>query len=418
MQIKIKIIFCDTKFKNSDNPPVFKCTCESIHKLSNNLNNYYLMKFNMSKFINGPINYVELTGTINGIEKHITFFMDYHYTIYKQTRCESFDSIDISQYLYKIIKQSTCPLDFFLEIRMEEILNPTGNKRDIYIREVIEMFKSELIIEKQFDRNFVRYAKSNQNVRLHWLDMRDNFNMFKLMKIIDKKIKPNLKLLMETENVEYKNKAIEYLERIKINITNLKTNLNDVLTNTSTITYNKIEQKEKYYMNKIINQIANQELKKSIREFTTGYFNRLFQIFEMLMSELDSLLINFKPQDTEQTIKLVDFLHEMIIDLHSIFTDVFLLRRILDKNYINKAIVYSEAQHAINSIGFLVKFCDFKIVNVHLSEIKSMDELMDIIKKSEHVYNIYKYFYQKNKEYTQCVKYDEYILNMLPNGCK
>ena len=370
----------------------------------------------MSQFINGPINYVELTGKINGLEKHICFFMDYHNSLDKQTRCDSFDSIDISQYLYKIIKESTCPLDFFMEIRMDEINNPTSNKRDIYIKEVIEMFKSEFVVEKQFGRNFVHYAKSNKNVRLHYLDIRDNFSMFKLMKIIGNKIKTNLNLLLETGNIEFKNKILVYLEKIKANITNLKTNLTGALTSMST--YDKIEQKEKYYMDKIINQINNQELKNNIREFTIGYFNRLIQIFEILMSELDTAIKNFKPNDAEQTIKLVDFLYEMIIDLHSIFTDVFLLRRILDKNYISKAIVYSGAQHAINSIGFLVKFCDFKIINVHLSEIKSMDELTDIIKKSQHVYNIYKYFYQKNKEYIQCVKYDEYILNMLPNKCK
>ena len=55
----------------------------------------------MPKYINGPTNYVQLKGKINGYEKNIFLFMDRHYEIDKQTRCESFDSIDISHYLYK-----------------------------------------------------------------------------------------------------------------------------------------------------------------------------------------------------------------------------------------------------------------------------------------------------------------------------
>ena len=169
----------------------------------------------MSQFINGPINYVELSGTIDGVEKHITFFMDTHYALDKQTRCESFDSIDIAQYLYKTIKKATCPLDFFMEIKEKNINEPTTNKKNIYIKEVMEMFKSEIIVENEVDRNVVKYAKSNQNVRLHYLDIRDHFNMFKLMEIVTSKIKPNLELLLETDNCEYKNNILEYF-RLKL----------------------------------------------------------------------------------------------------------------------------------------------------------------------------------------------------------
>jgi len=370
----------------------------------------------MSQLVNGPINYVELTGTINGVEKYITFCMDNHNSLDKQTRCDSFDSIDIAQYLYKKIKDSTCSLDFFMEIRKENINEPVTNKRNIYIEEVMEMFKTEFIIKKELDRNLVKYSKSNPKVRLHWLDIRDNFNMFKLMKIISGKIKKNMQLLLETGNNKYENKIIEYFKKVQIDISNLKKNLLDALTNPNI--YDKNEQKDKYYMNKLINRYENQELKNNIITFITGYFNRIVQIFDKLMEELNLIIINFKPENMVQIEKLIDFLYEMIIDLYSIFTDGFLLRRILDKNYIRKSIVYSGSQHSINCIGFLVKFCKFKIINVYSSEIGNLDQLMDIIKNTEHVYNIYKYFYQKTKEYTQCVRYDEYIINMLQNICK
>ena len=47
--------------------------------------------------------------------------MDIHQDLDSQTRCDSFDSIDISQYLYKLIKNTTEPLDFFLEIQYENL---------------------------------------------------------------------------------------------------------------------------------------------------------------------------------------------------------------------------------------------------------------------------------------------------------
>ena len=54
----------------------------------------------MTEYINGLINFANLRGSIGGIDKNIYFFMDSHNDLDNQTRCESFNSIDISQYLY------------------------------------------------------------------------------------------------------------------------------------------------------------------------------------------------------------------------------------------------------------------------------------------------------------------------------
>ena len=103
----------------------------------------------MTEYINGPINFAHLRGSINGIDKNIYFFMDKHYELDNQTRCETFNSIDISQYLYKIIKETKKPLDFFMEIRTSDINNIVTNKRDIYIKDVVSLFKTEFIVEKK-----------------------------------------------------------------------------------------------------------------------------------------------------------------------------------------------------------------------------------------------------------------------------
>lgn len=61
----------------------------------------------------GPVNYVQLSGKINNINKNITIFLDKHMGLDNQTRCDSFDSVDISQYLYQLIVNASKPLDFF-----------------------------------------------------------------------------------------------------------------------------------------------------------------------------------------------------------------------------------------------------------------------------------------------------------------
>ena len=75
----------------------------------------------MAQFINGPTNYVELKRSVGNVEKSIVFFMDTHNELNNQTRCDTFDSVDVAQYLYKTIKETTIPLDFFMEIRQKRI---------------------------------------------------------------------------------------------------------------------------------------------------------------------------------------------------------------------------------------------------------------------------------------------------------
>ena len=111
--------------------------------------------------------------------------------------------------------------------------------------------------------------------------------------------------------------------------------------------------------------------------------------------------------------KLVDIIHETIIDIYSLFTDLYLLRRILDKNYINKSIIYSGSQHSLNYIYFLVKYFDFKIVKIHKinennenKDENTIDKIIKSVKNTDIVYDIYKLFIDKEKPYEQCIMYE------------
>lgn len=83
---------------------------------------------------------------------------------------------------------------------MDELKSKQTNKRDIYIKEIFELFKSEFVIEKINDKDTVRYSKSNPNVRLHYLDIRNFMDIDSIRFIIKNKIKKIFNLLYTSKN--------------------------------------------------------------------------------------------------------------------------------------------------------------------------------------------------------------------------
>ena len=134
-------------------------------------NNQKRQNNNNMIFLNGPINYLKLSNN----NSQINIFMDLHAPIYRQKKCEDYDSKDIDKYFNKILSTAstlnTDTLDFFLEI------NPTAinykNKyysNDNYLASVRKMF-SKLYKEKY--SNLEENDMPEQNIRLHYMDIRD-----------------------------------------------------------------------------------------------------------------------------------------------------------------------------------------------------------------------------------------------------
>lgn len=321
-------------------------------------------------YINGPVNYIKLSGKINNSDKIIYIFMDSHKKIDEQTRCETFDSIDISHYLYREIKYAKDYLVFFMEIRQEHIFAPESVKRDIYIKEVNEMFKS---VFNKTDINKIKYSNTNPKVRLHYLDIRDNFELFEILKIIDL-----IKKEINTMTINDIILKITYIDKLLDNLTNNIINIkNNIINNNS---------RQEYYLNKIINKYSDENLRKNIYSFITD--NYLF-----IMKNIRDVIINIK-FNTNEINKLINNLYEMIIDIYSLFTDAYLLRRILDKSYVKNAVIYTGSLHALNYLFFLVKYYDFKIIKIFDSVELDYNKIID--KKEKVAFYIYNLIINKN----------------------
>lgn len=85
--------------------------------------------------------------------------------------------------------------------------------------------------------------------------------------------------------------------------------------------------------------------------------------FVDIESELDEIkyttdVINIEKLNYME--KIINFIEKVSLNLYSLFADCYLLRRVLDKNYITNAIIYTGALQTIYYIFFLIKFYNFE----------------------------------------------------------
>jgi hypothetical protein len=87
----------------------------------------------------------------------------------------------------------------------------------------------------------------------------------------------------------------------------------------------------------------------------------------------------------------IKIIEKSITSVNNIFVDIYTLRRILDKTYVNNVIIYSDSGFMIKNIFGLVNLFDFKIVEICNSKYQ-VKELNSKIKKmkcnEDYIYKI------------------------------
>jgi len=88
----------------------------------------------MTIYVNGPINVVNLSGTIYGIKKNVQLFMDVHVPVEYETQCSDYNSINFPQYFVEKMKNAdkTKFYDFFLETTLTNINAPNKENKERY----------------------------------------------------------------------------------------------------------------------------------------------------------------------------------------------------------------------------------------------------------------------------------------------
>lgn len=381
-----------------------------------------------SIMINGPINVLRLEGTVAGIKKKIYLFMDYHIDVSDQSQCSNIFSKDVQKYFTETFydlsqnnqsnklsnKANLTMYDFFLEIYPSEIAEKTrsgafksSEKKDKYIEEVVKVFKK--IINYDPYKNKVSMSNNFRNVRLHYLDIRNYYDVT----LSDRNDISNAldELKQGYINVNKLSTIIDGLKKLQNNLTNVVNVLTKKkYTNNKTSTIKELDVDEldndtiehlsrkikTMYQHKNVEKQMNMLLNQSIVQFrkTIDEINEACDRFESYITKIhktSNRLVNDKNSSyvyiydlsiytirnmIVDILNTVDFiLNERFVEFFARFTDIYFLRRFLDKDYITNAVVYSGAQHSHTYVHKLVNDFGFKITHASYSKIKNMDKL-------------------------------------------
>ena len=277
-------------------------------------------------YINGPNNVVRLCKD----NKILYIFGDEHLDPEEQNECpimDEYESMDIDKFISLFIKtEKVTEFDLFAEFFDSMYKNVKTNKRENYIKNFIRLFQSKL---KKSD-NEVRINPLYKNIRFHFMDIRNT-------------IKKAAKLLYFDENLSNKdNLNKKVIIKLYENLLDLKEYL--------------VSSQNKY-VNKILNRYSNKAIQETM--------NTLYQ--ELILDNLDRIIKKVK-QTLEKKITnlFVTDLEFLIVNLFVVITDLYFIRRFLDKNYINKSILYCGIHHLSDIIFILVKYFGFELSHSYM----------------------------------------------------
>lgn len=387
-----------------------------------------------TKQINGPVNVLRLEGKINKIKKVIYLFLDIHVGLQEQTSCENIFALDIQQYLVKNfleMNKSDQMYDFFFEIyprmsQKEKSQSPNHpNYRDIYIREIVKVFQK--IFSYDATKNKVLSSNIFKNVRLHYMDIRDYFEVeirekiYEVSDIVDntpqftveslgsiisisEEIKEEFEFILDAMILPKKSKNLSNVRIIRT--------WNEIDEQSEKLSQKERDEMTKKYMNYLINKIFISYNNPDIQKKMLKHFDYIKSDLESVIDKCNIMIdalkkignkyrynqnrltkddvsgeynYNLSPHEINDMNNFIVntwlINSEIMVDFFTRFMDVYFLRRFLDKDYITNGIAYTGSYHSDVYISILVKDFNFKVTHFSYSKITDLDKLNLEIKK-------------------------------------
>jgi hypothetical protein len=317
--------------------------------------------------LNGPINTIRLEGLVNGSKKVIYIFGDIHRDLNNQTECDNLNAEDINKYLYKFIKEYNG--DEYYDIFIE------ANKEYIKKKRPKESYKIKYKYINQLRKliNILNISPNNKKIiinnkfkkfRFHYTDVRyltenepkvDNYEVSDyLYHNLPHKIY-NIPFYIEKSDVS--NIISDYVKILSI----LKNTQKEIKNNT-----------------KIVNKLKNDYKNRIIKNTLNDIFDNLSKFLDNIILEIEKYKYDLNERNNSKK-KLTDkdrfniitkYSHYQIIikNFYASIHDLYFLRRVLDKSYTKRNILYTGLFHMIHIIIVLVKKFNFKITHVSYSK--------------------------------------------------
>lgn len=385
------------------------------------------------KFIDGPVNVARLEGKVDGVNKVIYLFMDFHFDLGKNERqCDNIFSTHVRKYFadnFKTLNDGSKTIDFFMEFHRRELYNYNKNNNydhklsSKYIWSVSKLLSK--ISDYDNEKNKIIQSDFFNRLRIHYMDIRDeNITPFTTFGNYDKQLQSILDSIKYNGFID----NIHYESSLK-NISEYKTYLN--LLNRFILG----EHDQNYPISNIIKKIREKYNNDSVKKIIQKYLNKIPKFIDNINNILEELLSfiesNIKPdnyydekkfdaiannylfkQSDDNFYSILDKINNFIdrimtfdLVLYVLLTDLFMLRRFLDKSYITNGISYTGMSHSKNYMYILIHELNFKITHISYTEL-DIDKLNKIIKSEKSYFenilsdkpytnNIFKYILPK-----------------------
>lgn len=347
--------------------------------------------------IDGPVNIARIEN--EKTKKVIYLFMDIHYDITNETKCGDPISNNIKNYLLNNFSSSTNTIDFFFEVKPEQLRNNSidySKKR--YIEELLYLFRYE------FNKN--KDERIFSNIRYHVMDIRN------YLRDGTNRNKENLEINIQKLWHNFNNYNVRMLNSIQYDINKIGNNIENIyIYLKNKVSTNKDSKKKKkkikciieeYKKNKSDEKILGENIKKILDKIKNSVKNNnvseyildnyLFDIFikalktiKKLNEKIESikkkllnnnksyiikngLIYNKGNNDKRNNITFIvnqtENLIEYLISIYNNLMDLYNIRRILDKERIKNIIMYTGLNHSINIIYYLCNYCGYRITNL------------------------------------------------------
>lgn len=368
--------------------------------------------------ISGPVNIIRMEGKVGNINKVIYLFMDIHNPLSIQTECDNVYSQDLNKYFaesFYELNDSSIKYDFFFEVKPSELAinigSSTRRKKNIYINQVYKLFTSAFNYDA--DKDTVRLSRYFSNVRLHYLDVRDYLKKY-LDSYFNDMLDHSYEFLSsagDSDNLSLIIKIATLIkERIDIFVSIFRSSKPVKPSSTPTIKgYNQINQASiERIVYKIRHRYNHSDIKNILVKFFDDNVNDLAKLSTSLQTTIQKIrgyakyikdntgVLHKTPNgmygyavESNEMFKigadiydLLSNIHASTVDIFAKLTDVYLLRRFLDKDYVTNAIVYTGIAHSEIYVAMLASKFGFVITHASYMPVKNISLLNSKIKQA------------------------------------
>lgn len=332
------------------------------------------------KFINGPVNIIRLEGSIDGVDKILYLFSDFHVL---ETECSDIENIDVDKFILKMFKKCkkerpNVVYDFFVE---EHFGSLEKDKKD-YMNGFTAKYEYLSSVRKLFQLlSRKKYIQSGKvNIRTQYTDFRN---------VIGQGHQSPMSLI----NNNASNVTLSYVSYATItNITNaLRQLIVEIQFAKTLLTFdNKLAKKngyneEKDTFNNVVRKIRDIYVNKNVKKIITQLIGKIPVLCDIILDKCNVLIIKLKDLQTfignnnerfrdpytsnflKKTSNIRIKINELGLDhlnLYAYLVDLYMLRRLLDKSYVKNSIYYCGAYHSVQLTLILVKYFGFKITHL------------------------------------------------------